>query len=385
MRHSFAFEFSLFYLSLLLLDMGSELEQFLMTVKGSGPEGRVRKAMAFLESKEVYSQDDLEGCDFGRVMAHSDGSAVSTGLESFLHKAVKKATEEAQKLEAREAEEAREAREAHVPGTPLGLLGGSPATPGGLPPTGGDILQCLHSLGIKEEKKVEKVHIDLGTHVAQIDLKSLPQPNWPKSKATDDLATEMKRLKNKGIWSPYVYCELKDFLPFWAEFKDVDVESDVDEDMSSSFKALASVLEKKFGGGSAKPKKRLDVVRWSAAFDKFALSGAMVDYQLTFAAALAHKDVCMNVGLTAPLGVVARRAGLGPIYDEVCRKNWADRSHSGEQGFDFNQSALVLDRVLLKHAEDVYDAAGRHDSGAKSGGKGGIQFPVCVLCDVVLN
>ena len=59
--------------------MGSELEQFLMTVKGSGPEGRVRKAMAFLESKEVYSQDDLEGCDFGRVMVHSDGSAVSTG------------------------------------------------------------------------------------------------------------------------------------------------------------------------------------------------------------------------------------------------------------------------------------------------------------------
>ena len=128
--------------------MGSELEQFLMTVKGSGPEGRVRKAMAFLESKEVYSQDDLDGCDLSRAMAHSDGSAISTGLESFLHKAVKKATEEAQKLEAREAEEAREAREAHVPGTPLGLLGGSPGTPGGLPPTGGDILQCLHSSGV---------------------------------------------------------------------------------------------------------------------------------------------------------------------------------------------------------------------------------------------
>jgi hypothetical protein len=135
-RHSFAFELSLFYLSLLLLDMGSELEQFLMTVKGSGPEGRVRKAIAFLESKEVYSQDDLDGCDLSRAMAHSDGSAISTGLESFLHKAVKKATEAAQKLAAREAEE------------PLGLLGGSPGTPGGLPPTGGDILQCLHSLGV---------------------------------------------------------------------------------------------------------------------------------------------------------------------------------------------------------------------------------------------
>ena len=140
--------------------------------------------------------------------------------------------------------------------------------------------------------------------------------------------------------------------------------------MSTDYKALASVLEKKFGGASAKPKKWLDIVRWSVAFDKFALAGALVEHQLTYAAALSHKDICMNVGVSAPRGVVQRRAGLAPIYDEVCRKNWADRSASGELGFDVNQVSLVLDKVMLKQAEDVYDSAGKNDSFAKQFGKG---------------
>ena len=88
----------------------------------------------------------------------------------------------------------------------------------------------------------------------------------------------------------------------------------------------------------------------------------------------------MSVGLTAPLGPVPRRAGLAPIYDEVCRKNWADRSHAGEHGFNVNVAALALDRVLLKHAEDIYDAAGRHESSAKSGSKGGM-FSLVFLCE----
>ena len=106
------------------------------------------------------------------------------------------------------------------------------------------------------------------------------------------------------------------------------------------------------------------------AFDKFALAGALVEHQLTYAAALSHKDICMNVGVSAPRGVVQRRAGLAPIYDEVCRKNWADRSASGELGFDVNQVSLVLDKVMLKQAEDVYDSAGKNDSFAKQFGKG---------------
>ena len=62
----------------------------------------------------------------------------------------------------------------------------------------------------------------------------------------------------------------------------------------------------------------------------------------------------MRIGLTASAGAVARRAGIATIYDEVCRKSWADRSAAGEIAFDVNQAALVVDTALLKQAEDMY-------------------------------
>ena len=129
----------------------------------------------------------------------------------------------------------------------------------------------------------------------------MPQIRW---------ATEVAKLKKRGTVAPYIYRDLNEVLQFWADFKDADRthdELDAEEEMSAEYKALASVLEKKFGGTTAKPKKGLDIVRWSVAFDKFALAGALVDHQLTFAAASAHKDVCLNIGVSAPKGVVQRR------------------------------------------------------------------------------
>ena len=92
-----------------------------------------------------------------------------------------------------------------------------------------------------------------------------------------------------------------------------------------------------------------------------------MENQVAYAAALAHKDVCLGIGLTASAGAVARRAGIATIYDESCKKISADRSAAGEIGFDVNQLALVVDATLLKQAEDMYD------SGAKGVSKGGVD------------
>ena len=355
-----------------------DFEQFLMTVPGSEPAGRVRKALAFFESKEVFSQEDLDGIELGPLVHEESKTAISAGLASFVRKAVEKAT-------TRTTLSVHDGFSSHSVGVR------SPVTPMGHLPNmpGEDVLKAMLELGLQREdkKKVEKLHVDLGTKVPAIDLRCLKQPSWPKSAATDDLATEVARLKKRGIDEPYVFRDLKEFLPFWAEFKDADKTQDeaiAEDEMSSDYKALASVLEKKFGG-PAKPKKWLDIVRWSVAFDKFALAGAVVEHQLSFAAALAHKDVCMGVGLAAPRGVVPRRAGLAPIYDEVCRRSWADRSAGGEHGFNVNDAALVLDKTLLKQAEDLYDAAGRFDTLAKSYGKGlkGKSDVTCYKCGEV--
>ena len=67
-----------------------DFEQFLMTVPGSEPAGRVRKALAFFESKEVFSQEDLDGIELGPLVHEESKTAISAGLASFVRKAVKK-------------------------------------------------------------------------------------------------------------------------------------------------------------------------------------------------------------------------------------------------------------------------------------------------------
>ena len=72
-------------------DMRVEFEKFLMGVKGSQAEGRVHKAMVFRETLEVFSQDDLEGIELG-LMLGVDGQPIKSGVESFIRKAIDKAT-----------------------------------------------------------------------------------------------------------------------------------------------------------------------------------------------------------------------------------------------------------------------------------------------------
>ena len=141
-----------------------------------------------------------------------------------------------------------------------------------------------------------------------------------------ELASEAARLLKKGIGRPFVFCDLKLFLPPWAQDGKPDEPASDDED--------ACKLVHKHS-------KNLDIVRWQAA----------------------------SVALRAPLAEVPRKSMLGVIYDETARKLWKQRSFSGECGFDVNVVAKTFDPAVLRQAEATYDAFRSSAAGAKGLGK----------------
>ena len=71
-----------------------------------------------------------------------------------------------------------------------------------------------------------------------------------------------------------------------------------------------------------------------------------------------HKDNCLRVAARAGLksGPAGRRKHwLAVVFDETCRKAWADRAYA-ESDFDINEAACKLDTDLLQIAEDKFDS-----------------------------
>ena len=62
-------------------------------------------------------------------------------------------------------------------------------------------------------------HVDLQGTLKDGPLKDLGQPFWPRSASVDALDNEVKKLQRRGVRRPFVYTELKKFLPTWAEAK----------------------------------------------------------------------------------------------------------------------------------------------------------------------
>ena len=73
-------------------EVKQDFEKFLQSVKGAQADGRVHKAMAFLETLYIFSRDDFDGIEIV-VMLSLDGQPIKSGLESFIRKAVDKATQ----------------------------------------------------------------------------------------------------------------------------------------------------------------------------------------------------------------------------------------------------------------------------------------------------
>ena len=62
---------------------------------------------------------------------------------------------------------------------------------------------------------------------------------------------------------------------------------------------------------------RLPLELWLVAWDRAALAGEMVDHQLTFALAVRHKEVVLDVAFAAAAS--GRNSLVGVLYDELAR------------------------------------------------------------------
>jgi hypothetical protein len=92
------------------------------------------------------------------------------------------------------------------------------------------------------------------------------------------------------VKQPFVYTEVKRFLPAWATEEGANEGSESEDEPS----ALEQKLNAALGVGKKKPKGTMSLVQWVAAFDSYALAAAATD-QWTYAAAYAHKASAVHI------------------------------------------------------------------------------------------
>jgi hypothetical protein len=62
-------------------------------------------------------------------------------------------------------------------------------------------------------KEKAKVHLDLGPLLKGMNLEDLPSSAQPKTALVDALATEYKRLRDKGYDAPFPYVDIAKWVP----------------------------------------------------------------------------------------------------------------------------------------------------------------------------
>eukprot|EP00959_Pyramimonas_sp_CCMP1952_P406464 8519094-Pyramimonas_sp.AAC.1 len=156
-------------------------------------------------------------------------------------------------------------------------------------------------------------------------------------------------------------------------------------------------------GLKASPKRVLPTLsQWRLARIRCAV-GARAAGQLCYAAAAAHRDVCMAVGLGAARD--KRRVQLAIYCEEQAREDWAERSRSGRLVLRgpcglflvlvlprravpvgralLGRAAKRLDSAILGRAEEACDADGAaneaapSETSAEGGAKGACKGGKC--------
>ena len=215
-------------------------------------------------------------------------------------------------------------------------------------------------------KQDKTLHVDMPSVLKKVSLDSLLDCSLPKGAQVDCLATEIDRLKQKGIASPYIFVDLKKYLPTWCDELNQAGESSDEEETSKAVQELARAM-----GAKPKEKRSLNLLQWGLAFDKYAIAATATN-QMTFAATVAHKDICLQVAARAHLKQ-GRRHFLGVLYDQVCRKEWSEIAYASSS-FNVSDAATKSSDSLLQRAENLYDqqfAKGK----SKGNGKGNDKRP----------
>ena len=285
------------------------LKLFLSSVKGT--DKFVQKAFDALAKNDINELAEMKCAKVAVIKEHI--GAMSGGLEAFLDEAIQKYQASlviggGTKLVADNASQ--------------GVIGGGMA----------ERLGAVEAhLGTKPAEP--EVHVDISKKVGTLALTGLPRTSWPMTEKVDKLATEVaKTAKKLKVEKPFVYVELEKHLPSWC---------------------TSSVAE---NGNTGILTKKMDIARWSIAFDKYALAAACIG-QMTLAQAMVHKEMCMKVAMAAGAGETKRNRMLGVFYDEVCRRSWAEASVCGDIEFNFDAEVMAMSEVHLKSAKNMYDEA----------------------------
>ena len=234
------------------------------------------------------------------------------------------------------------------------------------------------------------MHCSCPVHVATccmqgITLTGLTEKCHPEQEPTNRLAALKAKQLKAGVARPFPWILLAWFLPSWAE--DVGVPGNLVADAAD-----CEQQRDEQGDLRCMKKPKLDLARWLAAYQCYALAASAADvcpfmhqpfagvvaivcsqvWQYT--AAMAHMRVCLEVAVNA--AAEEKRYSLAVVYDEVCRKEWHKRASRGErqsrarvegrlclpiacagdQSFDVNVVSLEKDHELLDRARMIYKA-----------------------------
>ena len=200
------------------------------------------------------------------------------------------------------------------------------------------------------KKEPKKVHVDLVEKLKHVSLASLHRRCWPKGSLVDELATDIGKLREKGITSPFVFVDLRKFLPpFALDFHD-EVEESEEEKVGKDVKALAKAL-----GAKEKTTKYLSMIQWFLAFDKYAVAAAVTD-QLPFTASFAYKNTVSQVGVQA--NTKYRSYAVAIYYDEIVRKRWAELTYGNDDSLDIVAECTKINEDALQEAQAKFEAKG---------------------------
>lgn len=330
-----------------LMELGAALEfagcqpcpltEFLNTVPGSSKKGRVASVVTLLTDakNEIESVEDMYNVEFSRLNGLEH---VSPGLRGFIENAFNVAHK-------------RNPDRPVVEQPPQQIC---------------DPLKAMSAAFAKEQKEREDLtkHIDLGAQLKKMDLNGLSRLCWPAGHLVDSLASDAAKLKRKNIAKPFVYVEVSKFLPDWCSGMNTCVEPEP-ETKSPAVEELARLILK--DTAPPKQKKSLNMLQWQVAFDGLAVAAAAAG-QWKFVSAMGHKQVCLKVAAGADREK-GRKWSLAILYDQLCRKSWAERAYTGDDSLDVDRECSVLDVSVLQAAKDLYDQ-NTFSENSQKGGRG---------------
>ena len=172
-----------------------------------------------------------------------------------------------------------------------------------------------------------------------MNLERLPESCFPASDVVNKLASlRAKGLKAK-VQAPFPLVDLAEFQPSWC-------------------------LDSPAEAGETKKGGKLDMVRWMAAFQAYAVAAdaaevclllrraplrwdlfAIVVLQVwKYSSAIAHLNVCLEIAAGA--AAEKERFSLAIIYDEICCSEWNLKATRGPKLFSLAQQSHVFVRRL---------------------------------------